>query len=259
MTNLTRHYDSSDEARLNRLYKRFRQHHVDIQRLWKLCAPLGDGVPQGGGPVFEPPFDVPPSGGTALTGTPCKQRYCVSRYAGSVYEVSQPPKINWTSETDAEGAPDGSGAIVSLGNFFPSNPLLSEDYSFSIPGDALLVSVRAYATCRLSEVGGLVGVSNERWLHLSGTNKISFTVPVLPIKVSHSDWLERLIGEMSASQLALGGITPSVVSSSGFGLNCAFAAGGSPIVPQTIHIDAIRLEICYDLYTLSGTCSENPG
>lgn len=255
MTDLTRHFDTSYQARMNRLEKKFRRHHVDIQRLWKDCAPLGDGIAQGGGPAFSPPFDEPPSGGTALTGTPCKNRYCVSRYAGSCSQISAGSTSAWTNVSNAAGSPDGNGARVSLpSNIPPNSPsyvLTGESFSFTIPEDATIVSLKLFAVARMVDTNTPF-LSSNRYLQLNGVNLHTFVSPSLPHPFLNTEFLEHLVGQ--AGSVA----SPTQINSAGFG--GALTIGASPFGNPTIcEIDSLRIEVCYDLYTLSGTCSENPG
>lgn len=249
MTDLAKHYDTSYESRMNRLSKRFRQHHVDIQRLWKLCAPLGQGVPQGGGAVFVPPFDEPPSGGTAQTGTPCKNRYCVSRYANDAYQTAgTAPSVAWTVLNRAEGPPDNSGAQVSLPTGLDNSHVMGlENYNFTIPIDAINLSFKLFV--RAYKTGTPAFVPLE--CHLKQNEVIISQREVVSMTVQE-DWQEYTIDFR-----LVGSIGPANVNTAGFG---AFLRVLNNFVgAATIRIDSVRIEVCYDLYTLSGTCSENPG
>lgn len=248
--------------RMRAIEAELRWQHVDIQRLWKRAPGLGEFAYLGGAfpaTEIEPPFDEPPSGGTAQTGTPCKQRYCVSRYAGEVTQIVGDGGVSqWSNLSKASGPPDGVGASVALAGQ-RSYYLLSDSFEFTIPDDAKILEVRLHVTCRASEPSQDPAVLAQRQLHQSGTGKGLFFYPVLPIRIQHDDWIERIIGEKGVfDPISQSVINPGVVNSTGFGAWFGFLPSQSfPNV--TMFVDSIRLEVCYEVFTLSGTCSENPG
>ena len=249
----------STEQRYREVYAKFRQYHVDIQRLWKRMPALVAGAYVSAAfpaTVFGEPFEIP-SGGTAVTGTPCKNRYCVSRYSDDVSQVSGGGTVLWTTVTRAEDAPDNLAAIVQApaSGSHQSYYLSAEDFGFTIPEDAILVSLRTFAVMKYtagsdSTFPGFGGFSRY---HLNGTGLVgaSFGGTLM----NSESFLEHAGNKILSPGIAAGGLTPDIINSENFGVQFNATIKTS----QKVHVDAIRIEVCYDLYTLSGTCSENHG
>ncbi len=256
---MQRPHPSNEVDRLRAIEAELRWQHVDIQRLWKRTPPpavgayVGAAFPAG---MVEPPFDIP-SGGTEQTGTPCKNRYCVSRYSDEVSQVAGGGTVTWATVSRAADSPDGLAAIVTspATGSHQSYYLSAEAFSFEIPEDAILVSLRTFAVMKYtagtdSTFPGFGGFSRY---HLNGTGLVgaSFGGTLM----NSESFLEHAGNKILAPVIAAGGLTPEIVNSENFGVQFNATIQTS----QKVHVDAIRIEVCYDLYTLSGTCSENHG
>lgn len=154
---MRRRYGGNREARMQYLEQRFRQHHVDIQRLWKRIpqGPHQFGVAQSSPAdpiVFDPDMTgIASVGGPVNTGGTrhCSKGFTYHQQTRFPQRVRSTPFLRsnqvWETPMAAAGPTDGVGASCTMppGAENRSRALVSDEYDFSIPIDAKILGLDA--------------------------------------------------------------------------------------------------------------------
>lgn len=154
----------SPEKRLTMIERRFRQHHVDVQRLWKRIpqAPQLYGAPTTASRI---PVDFDPESGGASAGGPvntggtrrCSRgwyRYIQCRWATRARNVvANGGNVSWDAPSEAEGEPDGTAAAATLGVNKRTQFLVFDRFGFTIPPDATFDKAVAHCTLKVTKNG----------------------------------------------------------------------------------------------------------
>ncbi len=154
------------------LEQRFRQHHVDIQRLWKRIpqGPHQFGVAQTSPAdpiVFDPDMTgIASVGGPVNTGGTrhCSRGFTVHQQTRFPQRVRSTPFLRsnqvWETPSAAAGPTDGVGASCTMppGAANRSRALISDEYDFAIPEDAEILTLDADVVWKCEQIvaGGTV-------------------------------------------------------------------------------------------------------
>lgn len=160
----------SQEKRLQLLQQRFRQHHTDVQRLWKRIpqAPEAVGYPQSATQsplIFDDPLSGASGGGVSFGANTGGTRRCSRgryyyeqwRYAGRGRSlVGSRGNKSWESPDEISGPVDLVGTSCTYNTQLRDRSylLIADRFDFAIPEDAKIEYLYAFGRWKMTRAGG---------------------------------------------------------------------------------------------------------